>query len=73
MIEVFASPSAYNAQVVKRQMESLGAFVLPRRAEGRAVCAVVLDPWEPAVQDFLKRLRSRGTEPRIVLFPRVPG
>ncbi|HEV8580522.1 MAG TPA: toll/interleukin-1 receptor domain-containing protein [Thermoanaerobaculia bacterium] len=73
MIEVFASPSAYNARVVKQQLDSVGAFILPRREEGKAVCAVVLDPWEPKVQDYLKQLRARGTEPRDVLFPEIPG
>jgi TIR domain-containing protein len=72
MIEVFASPSAYNARVVKQQLASLGAFVLPRQEEGKAFCAVVLDAWEPAAQEYLQRLRASGTEPRAVLFPQIP-
>jgi hypothetical protein len=73
MIEVYTSPNAHNAQAVKRQLESRGAFVLPRRLEGKAVCSVVLDPWEPASQQYLQESRARGIEPGILLFPQVPG
>ena len=73
MIEVYTTPIAHNAQVVKRQLEARGAFVLPRRVEGRAVCSVVLDPWEPASQQYLQESRARGVEPGVVLFPQVPG
>lgn len=72
MFEIFSSPGAFSARLAQRQLESLGAFLLPQQNEGSVACAVILDPSQPAVQEYVQSLRARGTEPRMVAFPRIP-